>query len=371
MLTSDGGRALVGGLRVEPLHDGAGAGGRVGQPRGQPGDLDAPAHGAVGIEVPQQGLGHIARGLRKQLDGGELLRLVVVDPAGQGIPDCHLDGNRHRSHAEGDEEADPVVAVAAPAQHGEGVDGRDQESPHDISGDDHVGGHERHGVVEDHLHRIDVGDLPGRVEGEARRSIHPRVGGDHRCGAEDAGDHQRNAGPEMRPRAQPAPAVDVDRDEDGLGEEEDPLEGERNPERVAPLAHEARPQQAELEGEHRASDGTHRERDRHVLRPALCQLQRVRIVALEAPVVGDQRHERPRHAQRDQDDVARQSEGHLSPRPRHGVDRQDGHHSQEGHHPKPSPRRHRRPHPDGMKSMARGGLGATAQELAVRTSVSR
>ena len=57
----------------------------------------------------------------------------------------------------------------------------------------------------------------------------------------------RDTGPEVRPRLQPPPAVDVDGDEDRLGEEEQALEGERDAERLAPLAHEPRPQQPELE----------------------------------------------------------------------------------------------------------------------------
>ena len=84
-----------------------------------------------------------------------------------------------------------------------------------------------------------------------------------------------NAGPEVRPRLQPAPPEDVDRDEDRLGEEEQALECERHPERLAPLAHEARPQQAELEAQHGARHRAHRERHRHVLRPPLGQQQRV------------------------------------------------------------------------------------------------
>ena len=93
------------------------------------------------------------------------------------------------------------------------------------------------------------------------------------------------------PRLQPPPAEDVDGDEDRLGEEEQALEGERDAERLAPLAHEPRPQQPELEAQHRAGDGADGERDRHVLRPPLGQLQGVGVVVLEPAVVGDQRHD--------------------------------------------------------------------------------
>ena len=164
---------------------------------------------------------------------------------------------------------------------------------------------------------------PCRVQGEALRRVHPRVGGDHRDAAEDAGDDDGNTGPEVRPRLETAPAEDVDGDEDRLGEEEQAFEGERDAERLAPLPHEARPQQPELERQDRPGDGTDGERDRHVAGPALGQLQRRGITVLDAAVVGDEGHERPRHAERHQDDVARQRERHLGARPRHRVDGQD------------------------------------------------
>ena len=71
--------------------------------------------------------------------------------------------------------------------------------------------------------------------------------------------------------------------------------------------------------EHRAGDRADGEGDRHVLRPALGEQQGVAIVVLDRPVVGDQRHDRPGHAERHEDDVERQRERHLRPRPRDGV----------------------------------------------------
>ena len=47
------------------------------------------------------------------------------------------------------------------------------------------------------------------------------------------GDHDRDAGQEVRARRQPVPAVDVDRDEDRLDEEREALEREAEPEDVA------------------------------------------------------------------------------------------------------------------------------------------
>ena len=64
---------------------------------------------------------------------------------------------------ERDEEPEPVVAVPAAPQHADRVDRRDQEPADDVGRDHHVGGHQRHGVVEDHLQRVDVDDLAGGV----------------------------------------------------------------------------------------------------------------------------------------------------------------------------------------------------------------
>ena len=44
-----------------------------------------------------------------------------------------------------------------------------------------------------------------------------------------------------------------------------------------------------------------------------------RVVVLDRPVVGDQGHEGPRHAERHQDDVERKRERHLRPGPRDRV----------------------------------------------------
>ena len=178
------------------------------------------------------------------------------------------------------------------------------------------------------LKRVDVGDLSRGVQRESRRRVHPGVRGDDRGTPEDAGQHDRHTGPEVRPGLQPSPSEDVDRDEDRLGEEEEPLERERHPERLTPLPHEAGPQQAELEAQHRARHRPDGERHRHVLRPTLGQQQGIGVVTAECPVVGDQGHERPRHPERHEDDVERQRERHLCPRPRDGI---HGEHTAERH----------------------------------------
>ena len=110
-------------------------------------------------------------------------------------------------------------------------------------------------------------------------------------------------GPEVRPPGEALPAEDVDRDEDRLEEEEDALDRERDPEDLAEAARELRPQEAELERQHRAGDGAHGERHRRHLRPALRELQRVGVVAAQAEVVGDQHHRREGDAEAGEDDV--------------------------------------------------------------------
>ena len=165
--------------------------------------------------------------------------------------------------------------------------------------------------VEDHLERVDVRRPAVGPDVEALRLVHPGVGGDHRERPHHAGDHDRHAGPEVPPALEPLPAVDVDRDEDRLGEEEDALERERDPERVAEAVHELGPEQAHLEREDRAGHGADGEGDGDDLRPAAGEQHRVGVAVLAAPVLGDQHDRGERHPEARQDDVESQRERHL------------------------------------------------------------
>src|SRR4051794_13052385 len=109
-------------------------------------------------------------------------------------------------------------------------------------------------------------------------------------------------------------AEDVDRDEDRLEEEEDPLDREEHPEDRAEPARERRPEQAELERQHRAGHRTDRERHGDDLGPPPGQQQRVGVAVAQPAVVGDQHHRRERHPQRREDDVEPERERHLAPR---------------------------------------------------------
>ena len=305
------GRPVVGRHGVEPGHLGVGA--PPDQERVEARDADAALH-PFRCAAPVDVLRHVGVRLLHALHRGELDRLVVGDRARRGVAHRELDRRRDRRHRQRDQEAEAMVAVAPPAQHPHRVHRGDEEACNQVGRQDHVRNLVRHRRVEDHLHRIDVRDLAGRVERVALRLVHPRVHGDHREGAAEPGDHDRHAGPEMRPAGQALPAEDVDRDEDRLEEEEDALDREQDAEHVAEATGELRPQQAELEREHRARDRAHREGHGGHLRPPLREPQRDGVVLAQAAVVRDQHQRREGDAERRQDDVEPQRERHLGPR---------------------------------------------------------
>jgi len=115
----------------------------------------------------------------------------------------------------------------------------------------------------------------------------------------------------METRRQPAPAVEVDADEDRLQEEGDAFDRKTDAENVAEPAHHARPEDPELEGEDRSCHGTYSELDRHDNRPAASQTQRRRIVAAKPDAFHQHGKERETHPEWNQDDVVAEREGHL------------------------------------------------------------
>ena len=289
---------------------------RVGAPpdqeRVEAGDPE-PALDAVGGAAAVDVLGDVRGGLLHALHRRELDRLVLGDRARRGVADRELDRREDAGHRERDQQAEPVIAVAAPAQHPDRVDRRHPEARDQVRGQDHV----RHLVgdrrVEDHLQRLDLRHVSRRGR-EPLRLVHPRVHGHHRERPAESRDHDRHAGPEVRPRAQALPPEDVDRDEDRLEEEADSLDREQHPEDLTEPPRELRPQQAELERQHRPRHRPHRERHRHHLRPATGQQQRVFVPLAQAAVVRDQHQRREPHAEARQDDVKAERERHLTPR---------------------------------------------------------
>ena len=97
-----------------------------------------------------------------------------------------------------------------------------------------------------------------------------------------AAHRDEDAGQQVRPRRDPVPAVEVDAEEDRLGEEGEPLERERHADDRPGGLHELGPEQPELEGEHRARDRADGEEDRGALGPALGELEVDRVARSSA-----------------------------------------------------------------------------------------
>ena len=156
--------------------------------------------------------------------------------------------------------------------------------------------------------------------GEAGRVVHPAVDRDHHRRAGHARQRDDAAAGDVRAVRDPLPAVHVDRDEDALDEERDPLERERQAEDGAVAPHEAGPQRPELEREDRAGHDADREQRQHHLRPAAGEQREVGILAPPAePLrVDDQRgeghaeaHERDVHRERQRLQLSRFEEVRL------------------------------------------------------------
>ena len=185
---------------------------------------------------------------------------------------------RHRGDGERDEEAKAVVAAAPAAQPAGRVDRGHPEPGHHVGGQQHVRDLVVGGPVEDDRPRVDGRDL-ALGQGEAAGLVHPRVGRYHRQRAGRAREHDRHPGPEVRPAGQPVPAIQVDGGEHGLQEEEHRLHRERDAERRAEHPHQAGPQQAHLEGQHRPGHRADRDQYGHHLGPAPGQQQRGLVMA--------------------------------------------------------------------------------------------
>ena len=270
-----GRRPVLGGHGVEAGHLGVGA--EADQERVEARDSDPPLD-AIGGAAAADVLGHVPMGVLHALHRGELDRLVLGDLARRRVADRELDRRQDAADRERDQQAEAVMAVAAPPQHPDRVDRGDQEAGDQVGGQDHVGDLVGDRGVEDHLERVDVGDGAVGAQREALGLVHPGVDGDHREGAPDPADRDRHASPEVLPARQPLPAEDVDRQEDRLEEEEDPLDREQDPEDLPEAPGELGPEQPELEREHGARDRADREGDRGDLRPALGQLERDRVL---------------------------------------------------------------------------------------------
>jgi hypothetical protein len=110
------------------------------------------------------------------------------------------------------------------------------------------------------------------------------------------------------------PPVQVDAEEDGLGEEREALEGERHADDRARVLHERGPEQAQLEGEHGAGDRAHREEDRGALAPAMGQLEIDPVAGPLPSPLGHHHQQGHSDAHHREDDVEAERHGHLRAR---------------------------------------------------------
>ena len=245
----------------------------VGEDRQQVRDLDAADDLLLLIVgIPKQRQWGARRRFVQALHRGQLQRLVLRHHDGDEITRDELDRHHDRGEGKPDREALAVVFVTTPLEHADGIDGGDGEARADECGKQHVGVLRRKRGVEHRGDRIDVSDRAVGIELEARGRVHPRIRRDDEEGREEAADHERDSAEEVRTWCQPIPSVQVDREEDRFDEEGEPLQAEGHADDAAGELHEARPKQAELEGQHRAGDGADAERHRKGLRPGAGEL---------------------------------------------------------------------------------------------------
>ena len=142
-------------------------------------------------------------------------------------PTANWIGVSDAGDGEGDQQPEAVMAVPPPPEHPDRVHRRHEEAGDEVGGEDHVRNLVAGRAVEERVDRVHVRHAAVGGDLEAVRLVHPGVDRDHGEGTADPGDRHRDAGPEVRPAGEALPAVDVDRDEDRLGEEEDALDRER------------------------------------------------------------------------------------------------------------------------------------------------
>jgi hypothetical protein len=263
------------------------------------------AHGPTVDQQSAQMQGRGVLGGGVELEGGQLGRLDGAQRHPEDVADHGLDDRGDRRERQRNHQPEPVVGVAAPAQHPGGVHGRDDEADEHVGAQPHVGELQERAWVEHRAPGVHVGHPPAGGEGEAGGHVHPGVDGDDAVAAEDAGGHHRREHPQVQAGRKPVPAVEVDAQEDRFGEERQALERERQPEDIAEAAHQSRPQQPHLEAEHRAGDGADGEQHGGHLRPALRQSQRG-LVPAQAATVHHEDHRRKGDAEGGQDDVPAQ-----------------------------------------------------------------
>jgi hypothetical protein len=184
----------------------------------------------------------------------------------------------------------------------ERVDAGDGEPGGGVRRERHVQRLLEHHRIQHARDRIDVDRVTvNQVETGGR--IHPRVRRHHEDSRGGAGYSHHDAGQQVGPPGDPFPAVEVDAEEDRLGEEGESLEREGHPYHGAGELHEGGPEEAQLEREDGARDRAHREENGGALRPALGEIEVDGVARLLPASLGDDHQGRHADADDGEDDV--------------------------------------------------------------------
>ena len=263
------------------------------------------------VGIAEQRQWRTLRRFVQTLHRGELQRLVLRHHDGDEVTRDELDRHHDRGEGEADREAFAMVFVTSPLEHADGIDGCDGEARADEGGEQHVEVLRRKRRVKHRGDRIDVSDRTVGIEREARGRVHPRVRGDDEEGREEAAEHEWDSAKEVCAWRQPIPPVQVDREEDRLDEEGEPLQAERHTDDAARELHKARPEQTELEGQHGAGDSTDAERHRKGLRPGAGELEIDLVACAQPEALGDHQQRWHPNAEHGEADVERERGAHL------------------------------------------------------------
>ncbi len=222
------GRTVCPGNDVEATDGRAGV--VVGEEREQARDLDTGDHLLPVVPAEQVHRSAPARVL-ETLERSQLHRLGLGNRAAGPVADEDLDGGGKRRDRERDQERSALVPPPPAAQPAPGVDARHEEAGDDVAGEIHVDELVPEvRVREEGAPRVHVDDSPV-AKCETGRVVHPRVDRDHHRRADEARDRHGHPGEKVQPRRDAVPAVDVDGDEDRLGEEREALQPEGQAER--------------------------------------------------------------------------------------------------------------------------------------------
>jgi len=254
-----------------------------------------------------------SHGLELSLQRRELHRLVPRDEARADVAAKRHEHGGGPPDREGDLKGFPMEQVLPVFQEKVRMDPRDREPGCGEGGERHVERLVERGWIEHRREGGNVDRLPVR-KGEARRAVHPGVGGNDEDPGEDPAEGHENAGCEVKARGDAIPPVQVDSEEDRLGEEGESLQREGEADDSARECHEPGPQETQLEGQDGSGDRAHREENRRPFRPAPRQLGVDRLAGPEMRPLGDYHQDRHPHPRHREENVEGEQHRHLGAR---------------------------------------------------------